>query len=210
MEKKRIVCFGDSNTWGYDAVTGGRFGDDIRWTGVLRKALDEQYTVIEEGLCGRTSVFDDPLNEGLNGITYLYPCLMSHSLIDYLVIMLGTNDVKERFCATPKNVADGIRRLIIKAKHTPAWREEPNILIVAPAPIEAKCETSPVAGEMGKCYEKSECLAAEFEICARELKCQFYDAAEVVKMNQIDYMHLDEQSHMRLGQAIAAKIQNWR
>ncbi|MFR0962664.1 MAG: hypothetical protein ACLSGB_12970 [Dorea sp.] len=81
---------------------------------------------------------------GLNGLPYLYPCLMSHGPIDYLVIMLGTNDCKERFSATPKNVADGIKRLVIKAKHTEdAWRDTPKILVVAPAPIE-KNASSPM------------------------------------------------------------------
>lgn len=108
--------------------------------------LGEEYTVIEEGLCGRTAVFDDPLNEGMNGLAYLNPCLMSHSPIDYLIIMLGTNDCKERFSATPKNIADGMKRLIMKAKHTDAWRENQQILLLAPGPIEKACETSPVAG----------------------------------------------------------------
>ena len=85
--KKRIVCYGDSNTWGYDAITDGRFPDEVRWTGKLQEKLGAEYTVIEEGLCGRTAVFEDPLNEGLNGLPYLYPCLMSHGPIDYLVIM---------------------------------------------------------------------------------------------------------------------------
>lgn len=114
--RKRIVCYGDSNTWGYDAVTDGRFPEEVRWTGKLQELLGEEYCIIEEGLCGRTTVFEDPLNEGLNGLTYLYPCLMSHGPLDLLVIMLGTNDSKERFSATPKNIADGMKRLVKKQK----------------------------------------------------------------------------------------------
>lgn len=179
--KKRIVCYGDSNTWGYDAITDGRFPDEVRWTGKLQEKLGAEYTVIEEGLCGRTAVFEDPLNEGLNGLPYLYPCLMSHGPIDYLVIMLGTNDCKERFSATPKNIADGIKRLVIKAKHTEdAWRDTPKILVVAPAPIEKECEQSHVAGEMGICADKSKELAAEYEICAKQYGCDFLDAGPFV------------------------------
>ncbi len=198
----RIICFGDSNTWGYDAETGGRFDDEIRWPGVLKRELGQGYTVIEEGLCGRTTVFEDPLNEGLNGLSYLYPCLMTHSPVDLLIIMLGTNDCKERFGLTPKNIAAGLKRLIIKAQQTPAWRSKPQILIAAPGPIEKACETSPVGGEMGRCSERSAGLAAEFKDCARVMGCWFYDAAEVVKMNRIDYMHLDRNSHERLGKKL--------
>ena len=187
--KKRIVCFGDSNTWGYDAVTGGRFPDEVRWTGVLQEILGAGYDVIEEGLCGRTTVFEDPLNEGLSGLEYLLPCLMSHSPAAYLVIMLGTNDCKERFSAPPKNIADGLKRLIVKARHTEAWSEQ-----------------SPVAGEMGICSEKSERLAEEYRVCAEEHGCEFLDAGPVVRMNRIDYMHLDAESHKRLASEIAAVI----
>ena len=204
--KKRIVCFGDSNTWGYDALTDGRFPDDVRWTGRLRELLGNGYTVIEEGLCGRTSVFEDPLNEGMNGLTYLNPCLMSHSPIDYLIIMLGTNDCKERFAATPKNIADGMKRLVLKAKQTEAWRECPGILLVSPGPIEKACETSPVAGEMGISSEKSTKLAAEYRICAEQYGCDFLDAADFVTMNQIDYMQLDAESHNRLAEKLAEII----
>ena len=102
---------GDSNTWGYDAETNGRFPDDVRWTGRLSERLGDSYTVIEEGLSGRTTVFEDPLNEGMSALQYLYPCLMSHAPLDYMIVMLGTNDCKERFSATAKNIADGMKRL---------------------------------------------------------------------------------------------------
>ena len=96
--KKHILCFGDSNTHGYcadpdDCLGGGiRFTEEQRWTRLLQKALGEDYLVIEEGLSGRTTCFDDPIHEGLNALDYIYPCLKSHEAIDLLIIMLGTND----------------------------------------------------------------------------------------------------------------------
>lgn len=207
--KKRILCYGDSNTWGYDAAGNGRFDEDTRWTALLQKKLGEEYTVIEEGLCGRTAVFDDPLNEGLNGLTYLYPCMMSQNPLDIMVLMLGTNDCKERFSATAKNIADGVKRLILKAQQVPAWREEPRILLVCPAPIEAECEQSSVGGEMGRCSEKSKHLAAEYALCAQETGVRFWDSAEVVKMNKTDFMHLDSESHERFAHRIMEILTNW-
>ena len=116
--KKHIVCFGDSNTHGYCAEPwdcadhGERFNEEERWTCLLAKQLGEEYLVLEEGLGGRTTVFQDPLTEGLCGIDVIFPVLMSHEPVDLLVIMLGTNDTKERFgcnacaflCKTEKNV----------------------------------------------------------------------------------------------------------
>ena len=94
----RILCYGDSNTWGYDPASGERFAADIRWTGVLRKVLaSDRFEVIEEGLNGRTTVWDDPIEGQKNGRQYLIPCLESHRPLDLVVILLGTNDLKKRF-----------------------------------------------------------------------------------------------------------------
>ena len=204
--EKRILCFGDSNTWGYDAYSGGRFVKDVRWTGVLQNILGEEYHIIEEGLCGRTTVFDDPLNEGLSGLRYLLPCLQSHSPIDMLIIMLGTNDCKERFSATAKNIADGAKRLIKVAQGADVWKEKPRILLVSPAPIEKECETSDVSGEMGVCSDKSYEMKGAYKLCADDCKCEFLDAGLYVSMNKIDYMHLDKESHKRLAEALADVI----
>lgn len=204
--KKRIVCFGDSNTWGYNAETGSRF-EENRWPVLLQSQLGSDFDVIEEGLCGRTTVFDDPLFEGLNGLSYLYPCLMSHSPLYALVIMLGTNDCKQRFSATARNIADGLKRLVIKAKQTLAWQNDVRILIIAPAPILKQCETSIVANQMGVCSDKSYLLADEMELVAKEYGCYFYDAGDVVTMNTIDFMHLTEESHQRLAEKVADFIE---
>lgn len=207
--KKRVLCYGDSNTWGYDTVTDGRFDEDTRWTGILQKNLGEDYTVIEAGLCGRTTVFDDPLTEGLSGLEHLYPSMMSQSPLDYMIVMLGTNDCKERFSATPQNIANGMRRLLKKAKQMEAWRDEPKILLVCPAPIEPECEHAFFAGEMGKCADRSAKLSEEYRKCAEELGVKFWDSAEVVTMNTIDYMHLDKESHRRFADKAAEILQNW-
>nr|MCR5842548.1 lipolytic enzyme, G-D-S-L [Oscillospiraceae bacterium] len=120
--KKHIVCFGDSNTHGYcadprDCADGGdRFNEDERWTCLLQRALGSEYHVLEEGLGGRTSVFVDPLHESMDGISCIYPILMSHEPVDLLIIMLGTNDTKERFGANAPAIAIGMERLLLKCR----------------------------------------------------------------------------------------------
>lgn len=206
--KKRILCYGDSNTWGYDAFTDDRFPEQIRWTGQLASLLNKDYTIIEEGLCGRTTTFDDPLNEGMNGLSYLYPCMMSHSPLDLLIVMLGTNDCKARFSLTPRNIACGMKRLLSKALQTPAWRKTPQILLIAPGAIEPECENSPVADEMGICADRSSKLADEYKKIADELHIDFINANSFVKMNTLDYMHLDQDSHHLLAKKIQEYINN--
>ena len=150
--KKHIVCFGDSNTHGYCADPNDtadhtdRFTEDERWTCLLQKALGEDYLVLEEGLSGRTTVFRDPLHECMSGLDVIYSTLMSHEPVDLLIIMLGTNDTKERFYASPACIGIGMERLAIKAETVGAWRGgRPNILIVAPPHIGAGTTTPPWA-----------------------------------------------------------------
>ena len=122
--KKHILCLGDSNTHGYCADPndcadhGIRFNEDERWTCRLQKALGEEYLVTEEGLSGRTTVFVDPLHESMDALSVAYALLKSHEVIDLLIIMLGTNDVKERFGANAACIGAGMERLLLKVK---AW-----------------------------------------------------------------------------------------
>lgn len=212
--KKTIVCFGDSNTHGYDSSTGGRFDDKHRYPCLLEQYLGEGYLVREEGMSGRTTVFDDPLFEGLCGLSAIYPCLMTHEPVDLLLIMLGTNDVKERFCVNAENIAKGLERLARKAiASTEAWRNGfPNLVLIAPPPIATGYDTTFIANEMGACcLEKSRQLAFYYERTATLLGCHFFDAGMVpgIKMHPADYMHLDEESHRLLAHALAEKIPAW-
>ncbi len=207
--KKHILCFGDSNTHGFRAEDLGRFSEEERWTHLLQKKLGEDYLVIEEGLSGRTTSFEDPLQEGLSGVSYIMPCLLTHKPISLLVVMLGTNDTKERFGASPACIALGLKRLLQKAISTDCWESEPNILIVTPKNIEKEYENTFVASTMGKgCAEKSQQLAKEYETIAELLGCHFMDANDfVTAYNKLDFMHLTAEGHRELADALEKKIQ---
>ncbi len=121
--KRRILCFGDSNTYGYDFETG-RFDDETRWTRRLGAMLGDGYAVIEEGLNGRTFIHDDPTEGGhKNGMKYLPPCLMSHNPLDLVVIMLGTNDTKERFGMNACTIAQCAQQMVLLAKQYALGRD---------------------------------------------------------------------------------------
>lgn len=204
--KKHIVCFGDSNTHGYRAEDNGRFGEDQRWTRLLEQYLGEEYLVLEEGLSGRTTCYDDPIHEGLSGLSAIYPCLMSHEPVDLLIIMLGTNDTKERFASSAACIALGLKRLVAKAiATTDCWKNKPNILIITPKNIDKEYQQTEVGSTMGRgCTEKSEALGPEFKKIAALMGCHYFDANEVVmENNHIDYMHLTAQGHQALASALA-------
>lgn len=218
--KKHIICLGDSNTHGYCADPAdcadpalARFNEDERWTKLLQKKLGDDYLVVEEGLSGRTTVFQDPLYEGLDALGYLWPCLKSHEPVGLLIIMLGTNDSKERFGMNAFAIGLGMRRLVQKAQTTDCWGPggKPNILIVAPPAIGEGVLTSPVADEMGTmgpgCVEKSRRLPAEYRRVAGEVGCHFLDANEIgAEFNTIDFMHLTSRGHAALASALAELV----
>ena len=133
---RTILCYGDSNTWGYDPETGERFPEDVRWPGVLRTKLGDDYRVIEEGLSGRTTVWDDPI-EGVhkNGRTYLGPCLESHKPVDLVTLMLGTNDLKTRFGSSASDIAQGAAQLseMVSRSGCGPGGGAPVVLLISPA-----------------------------------------------------------------------------
>jgi len=204
--KKHILCLGDSNTHGYcadpgDCADGGiRYNEEERWPCLLQKALGEAYLVTEEGLSGRTTVFQDPLHESMDALSVIYSLLKSHEVIDLLIIMLGTNDTKERFAANAACIGIGMERLVLKAKSVDCWGgREANILIVAPPPIGEGFHDA-VMGE--GCPEKSRGLAREYAEVAKRQGIHFMDA-DGCEFNQIDYMHLTKKGHDRLAQRLA-------
>lgn len=213
---KRIVCFGDSNTWGYEPASGQRFAENVRWTGVLASSLGTGYRVIEEGLNGRTTAFDDPV-EGLhkNGRAYLLPCLESQAPIDLLILMLGTNDLKQRYGLPVGDIAEAAGSLIkiIRQSEAGPCDLAPAVLLVAPIAVSAEIASAELAaGRLGQMFgADSRSRSLQFSSCyaeiARQQGCAYFDAATVACASPLDAIHLDAQGHQALGQALAREVE---
>lgn len=205
---KTILCYGDSNTWGYSPSTQDRYGWDERWAGVLRNELAADYLVIEEGLGGRTTVWDDPV-EGIykNGTTYLTPCIESHQPLDLVIILLGTNDLKYRFSVGAFDIAQGAGVLVqmIQKSETGPDGKAPKVLLMAPPPLEKLTETDFV--EMfARAEKKSKQFSHEYRRVAEELGCEFLDTADIIVSSKLDAIHWDIESHRKLGEVVAARV----
>ena len=207
--KKHIVCLGDSNTHGYcadpsDCADGGsRFNEDERWTCLLQKALGDKILVLEEGLGGRTTVFADPLHESMDALSVVYSILQTHEPVDLLVIMLGTNDTKERFAANAPAIAVGMERLIRKCQSVDCWAAgRPNILAVCPPPLGALFHDEVMGAG---CVEKSVALPPYLEAAAKRCGAHYFNAAEC-EFNSVDYTHLTRRGHAQLAEALAQII----
>ena len=208
--KKHIVCLGDSNTHGYcadprDCADGGnRFNENERWPRVLEKLLGEEYLVLEEGLSGRTTVFADALHESMPALEVAYPMLMSHEPVDLLIIMLGTNDTKDRLGMNAACIALGMARLVDKCKSVPCWgKHEPRILVVCPPHIGRELK-DPCMGTT--CAQKSEELAKYMEPAVVARGCAFLDAEGIAEFNKVDFMHLTQKGHADLAAKLASIV----
>lgn len=208
--KKHIICYGDSNTHGYDGESGQRFNEDIRWTKLLQELLGEDYLIIEEGLNGRTTVFEDPVQEGMSGLSTISPVLLSHEPVELLIIMLGTNDTKERFSSSAQTISFGLGRLVKKAIDTNCWNDKPNILVISPKSIDDEYLYGPFVENMGKgCSLKSRELAKYYKEICDMLGINFIDADELDLINnKKDFMHLDAQSHRKLAEYLCKYIKD--
>jgi lysophospholipase L1-like esterase len=196
---KTVLCYGDSLTWGYHPETGERIGINKRWPGVLRNEMGSDYQIIEEGLNGRTTVWDDPLLGGYkNGMKYLLPCLSSHRPIDLVILFLGSNDLKTCFSLSPSEIADGIRVLIniILKSESGTHNNPPKILLVSPPNIK---QLSNFKDEFEHGKLKSLKLNQYYMEVAEEYDIEFLDAAEIVNASNIDGIHLDIDEHLKLG-----------
>jgi lysophospholipase L1-like esterase len=215
--KKEILCYGDSNTWGCIprwkdlGVPSERYDQDTRWTGRLSALLGDGYHIIEEGLGGRTSIYDFPGESWRNGLPYFQPCLLSHRPLDLVVIMLGTNDLHACLHPSAERLGDGIRTLVDVVRATPKCGRDntpPPILVIAPAHIkeaQGRKEVYPkLGGEKGEALSRQ--FAAVYRQAAEDLGCHFLDAARYAQPSDADGLHWMPESHRLLADALAQAI----
>ncbi len=184
---RTLVCFGDSNTWGYDPETGDRLPREVRWPVRLGRALGEEWEVIGEGLNGRLATIESPIAQGRNGLPYLVPCLRSHMPVDLLVIYLGTNDAS---WLPADQVAGAVGRLVKAARASEAGphEEAPEILVVCPPPFTG--------------YELGPAFA---EVCAL-LGCELLDLNGIVAYSELDGIHLDAGTNAAVAAAVEERV----
>lgn len=203
---KTILCYGDSNTWGYNPETNSRFKANERWTNILSNILGDNYVIIEEGLNGRTTVWDDPLRGGFRGgRTYLLPCLNSHKPLDLVILFLGTNDLKDRFNLSPKDISIGIKLLVNDILNSGCGvnGNSPKILVLSPPFIEKMNKNSMFFEEFEHAYTKSRKLAPYIESVAKEFSVYFLDISLIAKTDSIDGLHFNKENHKKLAVYLA-------
>ena len=212
MAKKRIICFGDSNTWGYNPVTVERFDENTRWPMRMQQILGDEYQVIEEGQNGRTISCEDPWEWGnKKGMDYVLPMVESHAPFDMLIIMLGSNELKKKFHLPAGDIAGGLQNMMMRLTGFLKYKcDQPDtkILIVSPIHMGEGIETSPFAEffEGKAAVENSKRMAHWYKLVAEQFGCDFFDAASVAEPGEADSIHLMEEGHLKLAEALAEKV----
>lgn len=205
---KTIMCFGDSNTYGINPETGLRFAKNERWPGILQELLGEDYYVIEEGLGGRTTVWEDPLADNRCGMTALPMLLDSHAPLDWVVMMLGNNDLKYHFAALPEDVAAGAAKLVSTVLHHPYSQQQrpPQILLISPIAVGERVEESRYGGFREEAVRYSRKLPELYRKVADQYQCAFLEAGSVAAADPADKHHMNRASHRALAEKIAGLL----
>ena len=202
---KTVLCYGDSNTWGWDPISESRFDMDARWPGVLQHKLGQDYEVISEGMPGRTTVWTDPIEGHMSGKDYLIPCLNSHKPIDLIIILLGTNDLKHRFGVTAFDIAAGVGQLvkIVQQSGSGPGGSAPKLLILIPPPLGKLSKFSDMfAGGV----EKSHNLNLQYKLVAELHDCPYLELSKHILSSTVDGVHFDTSAHNTLGHVVSQEV----
>lgn len=206
--QKRILCYGDSITWGYDPKDGTRFPFEETWPGIMENSLGSDYKIITEALTGRTTCWDVPYAPYRNGKDFLPMLMESHSPIDLVILMLGVNDLMKLVGKDADSSAWGLLSLV-RIIMTPVFGgQPPKILIVAP-PIPSKPDklNEMAFGGMENEFKK---LAGCYKAVAEVSLSEFLDANEFIKTNGSDGVHPMPDQYKILGEVIAEKVRSMK
>lgn len=213
---KTMLCFGDSNTWGFmpfkekpPVISDNRYPWQTRWTGRLQSLLGGGWRVIEAGLNGRTTMFDCFMEEHRNGLKSIDTSLLTAMPVDLVVIMLGTNDCKRAFNQSPFIIAHGVQRLIervVKSDYGPHG-SAPEVLVVAPIGMTEGVLTSWLSEEFdAESIARSKKLAEYYAGVAAQNGARFLDAGASISADDSDGIHMNAEGHAKMAELLYKKV----
>ena len=211
-ERKRIVCFGDSNTWGYKPGVGGRFDEDTRWTGRLATMLGDDYRVLECGINGRTTSFDEPFRDCRNGCKGLAYSMEEHRPFDLLIISLGGNDLKYEGAMGACRGLRAILRVALNSGINNSFNRsafrggKTRILVISPIPFDESISKRNPDHFFANKVEISRRFAELYGPICKEFGVEMLDAAQIAQPSPLDCIHMDAEGHRAIAEAVYKKV----
>ncbi len=194
---KQIICYGDSNTFGYIPGSGKRYSKDIRWTGVLSNLLGDEYKVIEEGCNNRTGFVRNPSGKLFSGSEYINECFIRHPEFDIFILSLGTNDTQKFYTITPQSIKEGLKSLVGKIKNQ---NEQGKLIIVAPLILNTDVLKGGFSIQFDEeSIERTHWIQKVYSDFCRENGIIFFDINSYVEQSAIDGLHYSPEAHRKIA-----------
>lgn len=194
-----VLCFGDSNTWGYNPKDGSRYPSDIRWTGVLKRLMGPGFHVIEEGLNGRTTTINEIERPMRSGAEILPVLIESHRPLDFIILMLGTNDLKTHFNRSAAQIAEDLSYLCTLIQEHPMLEERPPRLILA-EPTGADISSNALPEWFENTQEKWTELKMLLPRIAEKHQALYIPTHTIIQSNFSDSLHWSALQHELFAQ----------
>ena len=196
---KKIICYGDSNTFGYSPKDGSRYSENIRWTSLLQNNLGKEYEVINEGMCDRTGFVDNKNGFLFSGSKHFPELIKKSDIIDVLILWIGTNDLQFQYDISLDEIKDGLENLIklaqLKAKR---------IIIIPSVTLSDNILDGYFVCQFDKIsIIKSKKAPEVYKKLAEIYKCEFFDINKYVKPSDYDGLHYGENSHKIIADKLA-------
>ena len=199
---KKIICYGDSNTFGYNPKDGSRFDENIRWTSLLQKNLGSEYEVINEGMCDRTGFVNNPKGFLFSAPKHFSEFMAKFEKIDLLILWLGTNDLQFQYDISIGAIENGLERLLKIAKE-----KVKQIILIPPVELSEKI----LCGEFNYQFDsvsinKSKITGKIYKQLADLYSCKIFDVNKIVKPSDIDGLHYTGNSHRIIANKLSEII----
>ncbi|MCR4881253.1 MAG: hypothetical protein K6A44_04800 [bacterium] len=199
---KKIICYGDSNTFGFNPKDNSRFDEETRWTSILQKNLGSDYEVINEGMCDRTGFVNNPKGFLFSASKHYPKFIAQTNGIDFLILWVGTNDLQFQYNISIGTIEKGLRQLIDLAQE-----KVKNIIIVSPVILDEKVLEGFFSFQFNEeSIVKSRKIGRIFRQISNANHCVYFDVNKIVTPSDIDGLHYDKKGHKLIGEKLAELI----